>query len=233
MQALSIINGRKYRPARPDCPECCARWLVTRVTAGCISAVDDASGGSRKVPGKGRGGNQRDGDRLSGGKSDGRPIAGCGEACRRAGRLASRPALRPDRAAAGGVSRAGGTARATACAVARAGHVAAGNYSAGKETNERSKGTLIHVPGTPYTWDAMAVALVPVAVDVRDRRACAASNCGGPLVPARCLGSLILVSDPFNPERPNREIWGRKASLNKLWVCMGSLVGINKVKVGY
>jgi hypothetical protein len=59
------------------------------------------------------------------------------------------------------VSRAGGTARATACAVARAGHVAAGNYSAGKETNERSKGTLIHIPGT--RWRSRWFQYLPLA----------------------------------------------------------------------
>jgi hypothetical protein len=149
MQALGIVNCRKHRPARPDCPECCACRPSLRVTAGCVSAMDDASSSCRKVPRKGRGGCQRDGDRLSGGKPDGRPIAGCSEADRLAGRLASRPALRPRRpAAAGGMSRASGTTRPTAWAVARAGHVAAGNYSAGKEANERSKGALTHVRGT-------------------------------------------------------------------------------------
>jgi hypothetical protein len=132
MQALSIVNCRKHRTARPDRQECCACWSALWVAAGCIGAMEDAPGSGRKVPGKGRGGDQCDGYRLTSGNSDGRPVGGRGEVSRVAGGLAWRPALRLRLAAApGGVSRAGGTARATAWVVARAGHAAAGNDSAG------------------------------------------------------------------------------------------------------
>lgn len=130
------------------CPECGTRRFPLWVSAGCIGALDDASGGGRKVPGKGRGGDQRDGYRLSGRKPDDLAVVGCCKAGRLAGRLAWRPALRPRRAAAGGMRRAGGAARPTARAAARPRRVAAGNYPAGKQASEHSQGALIHVRQT-------------------------------------------------------------------------------------
>ena len=131
-------------------------WAVGPAEAGKPHALTLVPAAPLEVPAgskltftiEGRGGDQRGGYRLSGGKPDGRSIVGCGETGRPAGRRAWRSALRRPRAAARGAGRAGGTAPATAWAVAWAGHVAAGNNPAGKERNKRHKGTLIHVSGT-------------------------------------------------------------------------------------